>query len=402
MGRIVINSTKCSLCGKCIEVCSFSAIEKAGNEIDINASCRMCRLCIKKCPENAIAIVDEERARVNKDEWKGIMVFAEHMEGNIHPVTIELIGKARELAGKINHPVYAVFMGNNIGIKSEELIAYGVDRVFLYDYKQLEYFKVDIYANVFEHCINRVKPSIVLVGATSIGRSLAPRLSTRFRTGLTADCTALDVRPNTDLVQIRPAFGGNIMAQIVTQNSRPQFATVRYKVMDQAQCVKNPQGVIEKCCMDISALSSQIKVLNVKKKDKEPGISDAEVLVAVGRGIKEKKDMAMIEELAGLLGGQVAVTRGLVEDGWAPYTKQIGLSGRTVKPRLIITCGISGAVQFTAGMNNSEQIFAINKDKNAPIFKISHYGIVGDLYEIIPAIISKIKQEGKVSCSITV
>jgi len=400
MGTILVNSNKCDLCGQCTEACPFGAIEITKNGAEINAGCKMCRLCIKRCPQKAIAIVDEERSKVNKDEWKGVMVFVEHLEGEIHPVTLELIGKARELAGKINHPVFAVFMGNNISNKAEELLVYGVDRVYIYDYEQLNYYKVDLYADVFEDCIRKVKPSIVLVGATSIGRSLAPRLSTRFRTGLTADCTVLDIRQNTDLVQIRPAFGGNIMAQIVTQNSRPQFATVRYKVMNQAECIENSKGIVEKCYVDTGRLNSRIKVLDVRKKEKEPGITDAEVLVVAGRGVKEKKDMALIEELAGLLGGQMAVTRGLVEDGWAHYTRQIGLSGRTVKPRLIITCGVSGAVQFTAGMNGSENIIAINKDKYAPIFKIAHYGIVGDLYEMIPALIARIKREGSEICSI--
>ncbi|KKW28633.1 MAG: Electron transfer flavoprotein, alpha subunit [Candidatus Uhrbacteria bacterium GW2011_GWD2_52_7] len=400
MGTIHVNSIKCDLCGQCVKICPFGAIEITKNGAEINAACKMCRLCIKKCPQKAIAIVDEERARVNKEEWKGIMVFVEHLEGEIHPVTLELIGKARELAGKINHPVYAVFMGHDISARAGDLPAYGVDRVYLYDYEQLKHYKVDVYANTFEDCIRKVKPSVVLIGATSIGRSLAPRLSTRFRTGLTADCTMLDIRENTDLVQIRPAFGGNIMAQIITQNSRPQFATVRYKVMNQAECLENPKGTVEKCYMDAGRLDSRIRVLNIKKKEKEPGIADAQVLVVAGRGIKEKKDMVLIEELAGLLGGQVAVTRGLVEDGWAHYTKQIGLSGRTVKPKLIITCGVSGAVQFTAGMNGSENIFAINRDKNAPIFKIAHYGMVGDLYEVIPELMARIKEGRSEICNI--
>jgi len=400
MGMIHVNSSKCDLCGQCVKTCPFGAIEITENGAEINAACKMCRLCIKKCPQKAIAIVNEERARVNKEEWKGIMVFVEHLEGEIHPVTLELIGKARELAGKINHPVYAVFMGHDITARAGDLPAYGVDRVYLYDYEQLKHYKVDVYANAFEDCIRKVKPSVVLIGATSIGRSLAPRLSTRFRTGLTADCTMLDIRENTDLVQIRPAFGGNIMAQIITQNSRPQFATVRYKVMNQAECLENPKGTVERCYMDAGRLDSGIRVLNIKKKEKEPGIADAQVLVVAGRGIKEKKDMALIEELAELLGGQVAVTRGLVEDGWAHYTKQIGLSGRTVKPKLIITCGVSGAVQFTAGMNGSENIFAINRDKNAPIFKIAHYGMVGDLYEVIPELMARIKEERSEICNI--
>jgi Electron transfer flavoprotein, alpha subunit len=395
---IVVDVNKCDLCGQCKDACPFGAIE-INKTVDISAACKLCKLCIKKCPLKAIAIVDEARAKVDREAWKGIMVFSEYTEGEIHPVTIELIGKAKELAAKIGHPVYSVLVGSNISERADMLLSYGVDKVYVYDYPQLEYFKVDIFANVLEDCIKKARPSVVLVGATSIGRSLAPRLSTRFRTGLTADCTVLDIKQNTDLVQIRPAFGGNIMAQIVTQYSRPQFATVRYKVMDQAECTVNHKGIVEKCIVDDNRLNSRIRIINVRKKDKEPGIEDAEVLVVAGRGIKDRKDMALIEELASLLNGQVAVTRGLVEDGWAHYTKQIGLSGRTVKPKLIITCGVSGAVQFVAGMNGSENIFAINTDRNAPIFKVAHFGIVGDLYEVLPKLMAKIRNGGGDICN---
>ena len=400
MGVLHVNQDKCNLCGECVAACPFRAIEIIEQRLEINAGCKTCKICIKKCPNSAIALIDEKRSAINKDEWSGILVFVEHMEGEIHPVTYELIGKARKLADKIKQQVYCIFMGSGINSKASELLYYGVDKVFVYNYEELKHFRVDLYANTFEDCIRKLKPCIILVGATSIGRSLAPRLSTRFRTGLTADCTRLDVRDNTDLIQIRPAFGGNIMAQIITPNSRPQFATVRYKVMDQAECVDNPRGTVEESFLDESRLKSKIKVLQVLHKEKLPGISEAEILVVAGRGVKNQKDLAMLEEMAALLKGQLAVTRPLVEAGWAPYTKQIGLSGRTVKPKLIITCGISGAVQFTASMNSSECILAINKDKNAPIFKVAHYGIVGDLYEIVPGLIEKIKAEGKVLCSI--
>lgn len=392
MSVLTINKSKCNLCGECQGVCPFGSISIFEDSVVISPSCRMCRICIKKCPQNAIAVMNEQRIEINKEDWTGIMVYVEYLEGDIHPVTYELIGKAKELGEKIKSPVYCMFIGSNIENKAKELLYYGVDKVYIYDYEELRHYRVDIYANAFEDCINRAKPSIVLVGATSVGRSLAPRVSTRFRTGLTADCTKLDVRPNSDLVQIRPAFGGNIMAQIVTPGSRPQFATVRYKVMDSAAKNSMASGEIVRCSLEKVKLASFIKVVEVIHKQKAPSISDAEVIVAAGRGIKDKKDISMIEELAALLGGQVAVTRPMVEAGWASYTRQIGLSGRTVKPRLIITCGISGAVQFTACMNTAERIIAINKDKNAPIFKVAHYGIVGDVYEIIPALIKKIKE----------
>jgi electron transfer flavoprotein alpha subunit len=394
VSNIVIDNNKCNGCLACIDICPFGAIDNKDGEININAGCKMCKLCLKACPQNAILLIEEERKQANKDEWKGIMVFVEHLEGEIHPVTYELIGKAIELAKKIKHPVYCLFIGSAIEEKAKSLLAYGVDKVFVYDYKALYHYRVDVYANIFEDCIKKIKPSIVLTGATSIGRSLAPRVSTRFRTGLTADCTVLDIRENTDLVQIRPAFGGNIMAQIITPRTRPQFATVRYKVMDEA--VKSDIiGSIEKMDIPEQKLLSSINVRSIIKKEKEKSITDSDVLIVAGRGVKEEKDLSLLQELADLLKGQVAVTRPLVENGWISYTKQIGLSGRTVKPKLIITCGVSGAVQFTASMNSSLNIIAINDDKNAPIFNIAHHGIIGDLYEVIPLLIEKIKKEKK-------
>lgn len=400
MATIAIYEKKCDLCGNCVKTCPFGALEITGKKVEVNASCKMCRACIKNCPGNAITMIDEARPTVNKTEWKGILIFAEQLDGAVHPVTLELIGKAKELAAKVQHPVYCLLAGSGILHEAEKLLEYGVDRVFAYDDEKLRYYRSDLYTNVFEDCIQKVKPSVVLVGATSVGRSLAPRVSVRCRTGLTADCTRLDMRENTDLVQIRPAFGGNIMAQIITPNSRPQFATVRYKVMDKAVCVENPSGTVQKMTISKSGMKSGIHVINVIQKEKVAGISEAAILVAGGRGLKEQKDLALLEELAELLGGQTAVTRPLVEAGWAPYTKQIGLSGRTVKPRLIITCGISGAVQFTASMNMSEYIFAINTDKNAPIFKVAHYGIVGDLYDVVPRLVESIKKGDKSICGI--
>jgi len=399
MGAILVDKNKCNLCGECIRVCPFGAIDEIDGSMEINAACKMCKICIKQCPQEAMEYTQEQKTFVNKNEWVGILVYVEHIDGEIHPITYELIGKALELSRKINHPIYCLMVGSNIVEKASELLKYGVEKVFVYDHVELMYYAVDVYANAFEDCIKRIKPSIVLVGGTSVGRSLAPRVSTRFKTGLTADCTKLDVKENTDLDQIRPAFGGNIMAHIVTSNSRPQFATVRYKVMDEALCSDTISGRVERFYLEGEKLSSGIKVLKVVPKAKEIGITEAEILVVAGRGVREQKDLILIEDFANVLGGQVAVTRPLVENGWASYTKQIGLSGRTVKPKLIITCGVSGAIQFSASMNASQTIMAINKDNKAPIFKISHYGIVGDLYEIIPKLIRKI-EGGEAICDI--
>ncbi|WP_238906609.1 electron transfer flavoprotein subunit alpha/FixB family protein [Clostridium sp. YIM B02506] len=392
MAKLVVHNEKIDNKSEAIKLCPFGAMDIVNNNIEINASCKMCRLCVRKGPEGAFEYVEgEKKPSVDKSLWKGVGVYVDHVEGDIHPVTFELIGKARELAAKVNQEVYCVFVGHDIEDKAEELLHYGVDKVYVYDSEKLKEFRIEPYAAAFEDFINKVKPTAILVGATTVGRSLAPRIAARFRTGLTADCTVLDIKENTDLVQIRPAFGGNIMAQIITPNSRPQLATVRYKVMLAPERSEDVNGQIIRCTIEDEKLASNIDVLEVFKKEAETGISDAEVLVVAGRGVKTEKDLAMVEELAKLLGGEVAVTRPLIESGWADAKRQVGLSGRTVRPKLIITLGVSGAVQFTAGMNKSDVIFSINKDEKAPIFQVAHYGIVGDMYEIIPQLIENIK-----------
>lgn len=398
MGKIVINQNKVTpeIIKELINICPFKAIEEKDGKLDINAGCKMCRICVKTGPAGVMEFVEEKVNAIDKSLWKGIAVYVDHVNGDIHPVTMELIGKAKELASKIAHPVYCIFIGYNIKDKAKELLHYGVDEVFVYDEEELKDFRIEPYAAAFENFINKVKPSSILVGATTVGRSLAPRLAARFRTGLTADCTILDMKENTDLIQIRPAFGGNIMAQIINPNMRPQFCTVRYKIMNAPDRMDEPCGKINLCNISKDKLLSNIEVLKVTHKEIENNISDAEVIIAVGRALKSQKDMEMINELAELLGAQIAGTRPLVELGWIDAKKQIGLSGRTVKPKLIIACGISGAVQFTAGMNNADCIIAINKDENSSIFNTAHYGIVGDIYEIIPKLIEDIKRAKEV------
>lgn len=396
MGKLVCNQEKVNELNveELLNVCPFGAIEYTDGKIEVNAGCKMCKLCVKKGPTGVMEFVETETKTVDKSLWKGIGVYVDHVEGEIHPVTLELIGKARELAAVANFPVYCIFIGDHIKDKAQELLHYGVDEIFVYDYEELKDFRIESYTAAFEDFINKVKPSALLVGATTIGRSLAPRVATRFRTGLTADCTILEMKENTDLVQIRPAFGGNIMAQIICPNTRPQMATVRYKVMNAPERQCDAKGKITLCEINKAKLGSNIEVLKVTKKKVEENISEAEVIIAVGRALQSEKDMAMIEELAELLHAQIAGTRPLVEAGLIPAKKQIGLSGRTVKAKLIIVLGISGAVQFVAGMNNSERIFAINKDENASIFNVAHYGIVGDIYEIVPQLITDIKNSG--------
>lgn len=387
MAKIVIAQDKVTNPEELMKLCPFAAIEWDNEYLSINAACKMCKICVKKGPEGIFTCVEDEVVAIDKTKWRGITVYVDHLAGDIHPVTFELISKAKELAKKVNYPVYCVFMGHNIKDRAHELLSYGVDEVFIYDEEDLKYFRIEPYAAVLEDFINNIKPSIVLVGGTTVGRSLAPRVAARFRTGLTADCTILDIGENSDLAQIRPAFGGNIMAHIYTPNTRPQFATVRYKVFSVPEKVQNPQGKITECSISAEKLTSKIKVMQIKQKEKIKSIEDAEVIVVAGAGLKNAKDITMVQDLADKLGGMVAATRPLIEAGWADPRMQIGLSGRTVKPNLIITCGVFGAIQFIAGMDKAETIIAINTDENAPIFDVAHYGIVGDLYDVVPKLI---------------
>lgn len=392
MSHIAVHQDKIKEPDKLVSVCPFNAIENADGVISINAGCKMCKICCKKHPD-IFEFIEDKLPEIDKSLWSGIAVYVDHVDGNIHPVTLELIGKAKKMAAKINHPVYCLFMGHNISDKAQELLHYGADKIFVYDAPELKDFRIEPYTAVFEDFINTNKPTICLVGGTTVGRSLAPRTAARFRTGLTADCTILDVQENTDMDQIRPAFGGNIMAHIFTPNHRPQFATVRYKIFDAPKRMDEQSGEIVSCRIDAGKLASAIKVLEVKKKEKLESIEDADVIVVAGKAFKKKDDLSMVHELADALGGMVAVTRPLIEAGWADARGQIGLSGRTVKPKLIICAGVSGSIQFRAGMSNSDCIIAINSDPDAKIFDVAHYAIVGDIYEVLPELLKQIRKQ---------
>lgn len=392
MGRIIIHQEAIKDAEALKTLCPFNALDYVNEYLEINAACKMCKLCVKKGPAGVFEWCEDVEPGIDKSLWRGIAVYVDHLEGRIHPVTLELIGKARELAAKIQQPIHAVFMGSAVRESAEELLHYGVDQVHVYDDPALKHFRIEPYTAAFEDFIHRVKPAIVLVGGTTIGRSLAPRTAARFRSGLTADCTFLDVQPNTDLDQIRPAFGGNIMAHIFTPNHRPQFATVRYQIFSAPPRAERAQGVIHEHSLAPESLASAIQVLEVRPKAVSQGLEDADVIVVAGRAVKKAADLAMVRRLAELLNGKLAATRPMIETGWVDARQQIGLSGRTVKPRLIITCGVSGAIQFVAGMNNSDCIIAINSDPKATIFNVAHYGIIGDIYEILPALIQRLEQ----------
>ncbi|MCD8333846.1 MAG: FAD-binding protein [Clostridiales bacterium] len=394
MDLIRFNAARCDLCGTCIRDCPFGALSMGERGIEVGETCRMCGLCVRRCPHKAITF-EQKAGAVDKRQWRDFLIFVEQELGDIHPVAYELIGEARKMAPKVGYKVNCVLVGGEgTAQNAEKLLPYGVDTVYVYEHPGFAGFKADCYADAVADCIANTQPSSVLIGATSLGRSLAPRLSTRYHTGLTADCTTLDIQPNTDMVQIRPAFGGNIMAQILIANSRPQFATVRYRVMDRAKRVDKPTGIVARCEVTEAMVHSGIEVISSTLIEKKKTIEEAERIVAIGRGVRNEEGVELCRQLAQALGAQLAFTRPMVEQGVGDQLHQIGLSGHTVRPKLVITCGVSGAIQFTSCMNSAETIVAINSDPNAQIFGVASYCIVDDLYQVVPKL-TQLLQERK-------
>lgn len=392
---IYIQVEKCTGCSLCVKVCPFDAIRVTDKKASIDFNkCNVCGACVDACKFKAIILEIEPAAPgANIKDYKGIWVFIEQKNGKIQSISYELLGKAHELAGKLNCQVSGVLIGNNLADQLDEVIWHGADNIYLVEAPEIANFQDEPYTNILVELINKHKPEILLCGASAIGRSLISRVAIKIKAGLTADCTGLDIDPDKKiLLQTRPAFGGNIMATIISPNYRPQMATVRHKVMQPIAPQKQRKGKIIRESFKPATYASRTKLLDIVEEiEGLVNIAEADIIVSGGRGMGSKENFKLLEDLAHALGAAVGSSRAAVDSGWIPYSHQVGQTGRTVGPKIYFACGISGQIQHLVGMQSSKIIVAINKDPEAPIFKVATYGIVGDLFEIIPAITKKFK-----------
>ena len=379
---------KCKGCSICVKNCPFEALTMENKIAVIGAACTGCGVCVEKCPFKAIEKTEEEREVKDLSAYKDVWVFAEQRDGVIMPVVIELLGEGKKLANEVGCNLCAVLCGHHVEGLADQLFEYGADKVYVADHEELATYRTDAYTKVINDAIEEYKPEIVLLGATHIGRDLGPCLAVKANTGLTADCTKLEIDPEDKKIkQTRPAFGGNLMATIVCPNHRPQMSTVRPGVMEKAAFEEGRKGELIKLNVEFKEGDIRTKVLEIVKTMKDTvSLTDAEIIVSGGMGLGKPEGFELLKQLADKLGGIVAASRAAVDAGWIDHAYQVGQTGTTVKPKIYIACGISGAIQHVAGMQNSEQIIAINTNENAPIFEIADYGIVGDLYKVIPAI----------------
>ena len=418
---IEILKDKCIGCGQCFKSCPYDAFEfepydgnKLGKVAKVNAKCSFCNQCLTACKFGAIQEKKQDAA-VDLSAYKHIWVFAEQRQGKIQNVALELIGEGKRLAKDISEDtqICAVLMGNNIDHLAQECFEYGAEKVYMVQDPLLENFTTDGYTKVMKQLIDEYKPEIVLYGATHIGRDFAPRIAARCNTGLTADCTHLDVKvskyiefakanttldtstldpndPSTGIKQTRPAFGGNLMATIICPKTRPQMSTVRPGVMQKQERVPGATGEIVNVKPDIKASDIRIEIKDIVKSMKEMvSLTDAKIICSGGRGLGDASGFELIQKFADKVGGVVGSSRAAVDAGWIDHSHQVGQTGTTVKPEIYFACGISGAIQHLAGMQTSNCIVAINKDPDAPIMEVADYAIVGDLYKVIPEIIAE-------------
>jgi electron transfer flavoprotein alpha subunit len=392
---IKVDQEKCTTCGICVDICPVSAIDISEGVISIDrGSCTLCGVCVSVCPVNAISIKRKAKTE-DTSGYENVWVFTEVASGTLKPVVLELLGKGRELANKLDQKLCAVIIGSGADKFIDELGAYGAELIYMVDDPIYENYSTDAYTSAISQLITEFKPNIFLYGATHVGRDLAPSVASNLGLGLTADCTDLSIEEEDNLLlQTRPAFGGNVMADIICPNTRPQMATVRPNVMEPlTPDEKREYEVIERK-ISIPSRSVRTKILETisGREEHEVGVEEGDCVISGGRGMGSADKFEVLDELAGLLSGVVGCSRPIVELGWIPKSRQVGQSGKTVSPRLYIACGISGAIQHQVGIRNSDIIIAINKDPKAPIFDIADFGVVGDLHQIIPRLIEKLKR----------
>ncbi|MEE8618857.1 MAG: electron transfer flavoprotein subunit alpha [Dehalococcoidales bacterium] len=382
---------KCTGCGDCMPACPFGLLEVVDDKVQLKEGCNLCGACQDACDFEAILIEAVPETAVVSDSHRGVWVFAEQRDGKLKSVAYELLSKGRELAEVLKTDLSAVCFGH--GIDVNQLTAYGADKVYFVDSPELAGNQEDLYTQQLVELIQQHKPEIVLAGATSLGRAFIPRVAAILKTGLTADCTGLDIDTENRLLrQTRPTFGGNIMATIICQTKRPQMSTVRPRVFKKNEPDKGRKGQIIKVDFNRERITSRTKLLNfVEDLTEKVKLEDADIIVSGGRGLGKAENFKLIEELAKVMGAAVGSSRPPVDEGWIPYSHQVGQTGKTVCPKLYIACGVSGSVQHMAGMQTSDIIVAINDDPHASIFEIATYGIVGDLFKVVPMLTEKLK-----------
>jgi electron transfer flavoprotein alpha subunit len=394
---IAIIIEKCTGCTLCVKACPFDAIRIMDKKAIIDLQkCTLCGACKDACKFKAVILEKTPAVCVVPDikDYKGIWVFIEQKNGKVQSVSYELLGKAQELAKKLNCQVSGVLIGHNMQDQLDEIIWHGADNIYLVEAPEIANFQDDPYTNIIVELVKKYKPEILLCGATAIGRSLISRVAINIKAGLTADCTGLDIDPEKKiLLQTRPAFGGNIMATIISPNFRPQMATVRHKVFQPMTPDKHRKGKIIKETFPAALYASRTKLLDIVEEiESLVNLAEADIIVSGGRGMGGPENFKILEELAHVLGAAVGSSRAAVDAGWMPYSHQVGQTGRTVAPKIYIACGISGQIQHLVGMQSSKIIIAINKDPEAPIFKVATYGIVGDLFQVVPALTKRFKE----------